>query len=50
MEWGLRLTLTHTLTQHSTSNLLPEPERPGFTPKGGYSSVSESWSDSLSAS
>jgi hypothetical protein len=37
---GLRLALSHTLTQHGTSTPLPEPERHGFTPKGGYSDVS----------
>jgi hypothetical protein len=39
-ELHLRLTLSHTLTQHSTFTLLPEPERHGFIPKGGYSGVS----------
>jgi hypothetical protein len=40
-----------TLTQHSTSTPLPEPERYGFTPKKGITQVPcESWSDSSSAS
>jgi hypothetical protein len=30
----LRLTLSHTLTQHGTSVLLPDPEKHSFTPKG----------------
>jgi hypothetical protein len=30
----LRLTLSHALTQHSTSTLLPDPERHSFTQKG----------------
>jgi hypothetical protein len=36
----LRLSLSHTLSQHSTSTLLPEPERHGFTTKCGYLCVS----------
>jgi hypothetical protein len=36
----LRLTLSHTLTQHSTSAPVPEPERQGFTLKRGAIQVS----------
>jgi hypothetical protein len=32
----IRLALSHTLTQHSTSSPLPEPERYSFTPKTGF--------------
>jgi hypothetical protein len=32
--------ISHTVTEHSTSTLLPEPERHEFTPKGSYQSVS----------
>jgi hypothetical protein len=47
----LRLTLSHTFPQHSTSTLLPEPERYSFTPKKGITQVPfESWSDSPTAS
>jgi hypothetical protein len=42
----LRLALSHTLTQHSTSTLLPEPERHGVTPQKVVTMVPfESWSD-----
>jgi hypothetical protein len=36
----LRLTLSHTLTQHSTSTPLPERERHGFTPIKAVTRVS----------
>jgi hypothetical protein len=46
----LRLALSHTLTKHSTSTPLPEPERHSFTPKGSYYGVFGSWLDYPSVS
>jgi hypothetical protein len=36
----LRLSLSHTLTQHRISTPLPEPERHGFTHKKGITRLS----------
>jgi hypothetical protein len=46
----LKLTISHTLTQHNTYTLLPEPERHNFTPKRVLLGCLWSWSDSPSAS